>query len=161
MAINANFSIGDVRERFNGFLDVVEQKQIERLRKLGEQCVTIARTIPANIGFEDQTGNLRSSIGYAIFKDGVAVHAGQFEQVSARNASEGDVFDGAERGISYCKSIGEKTSGITLVCVAGMNYAVYVESKGRDVLTSAEQYAKEQLPNELQHLIDNIKRAAE
>jgi hypothetical protein len=42
-----------------------------------------------------------------------------------------------------------------------MNYAVHVESKGRDVITSAEQLAKRELPKMLAKLVENIKRAAE
>lgn len=161
MAIKAGFTIDELRAQFGHFLDVVEEKQIQRLQKVGEQCVEKARNVPLPTGFEDQTGNLRSSIGYGIYKDGVAVVQSTFEQVTAKKPNEGDVYDGAERGKAYCNSIGERTTGITLVCVAGMHYAVYVESKGRDVLTSAEQFAEERLPIELEKLIENIKRAAE
>ena len=49
--------------------------------------------------------------------------------------------------------------GYTLVVVAGMNYAVHVESKGRDVLTSAEKQAEKLIARELADLITNIKNA--
>ena len=42
-----------------------------------------------------------------------------------------------------------------------MNYAAYVEAKGKNVLTSAEHLAERELPRMLEKLISNIKRAAE
>ena len=36
MAIKANFTKEDVKKRFDAFLDMVEQKQIARLQRLGE-----------------------------------------------------------------------------------------------------------------------------
>lgn len=42
-----------------------------------------------------------------------------------------------------------------------MNYALYVESRGRDVIASAEQLAERELPRMLEKLVDNIKKAAE
>jgi len=43
--------------------------------------------------------------------------------------------------------------------VAGMNYAIYLEAKGRDVLTSAEQLAQQELPRMLSELVSNINKA--
>ena len=40
-----------------------------------------------------------------------------------------------------------------------MNYAVYVESKGRDVLTSAEKEAEKLIARELADLITNVQQA--
>lgn len=160
MAITAGFTIDDMREHFNRFFDAVEEKQIARLKRLGEECVTRARSEhPRN--WQDQTGNLRSSIGYMLFKDGIAISESSFEQVSAKNPQSGDVYDGAEQGMQFCKQIGESTSGISLVVVAGMNYAIHVEKSGRDVLTSAELFAEQELPRMLEELKQNIAKAAE
>jgi hypothetical protein len=43
--------------------------------------------------------------------------------------------------------------------VAGMSYAVYVESTGRDVLTSTETLAKKELPKLINDLVDSINKA--
>lgn len=85
MAINVkpNFTVDDVRQRYDAFLDVVEELQLEALQQLGEECVTFARSDHAN-DWQDQTGNLRSSIGYMIFKDGKVVFGTPFEQVAAK-----------------------------------------------------------------------------
>ena len=143
----------DVRKRFGGFLDEVEKKEIARLQKLGEKCVSHARNIAPDTGFQDQTGNLRSSIGYMVFNNGVAVHIG-YEQVL--NGAEG-----AKKGEELARKVGEQTKGICLIVTAGMDYALYVEAKGRDVITSAEKMVERELPEELAKLVANIKRAAE
>jgi len=153
MAIKPNFTQADVQKRFNKFLEVVERRQIDRLKMLGEMCITRAREIPASIGFTDQTGNLRSSIGYTIFNDGVAIHE-SFEQVK-----EG--AEGVATGRMIAEKIGDRYQGkgLVLVVVAGMNYAIYLEAKGRDVLTSAEQLAQQELPRMLSELVSNINKA--
>lgn len=160
MAIKANFTSDDIRKQFGRFFDEVEKKQIERLKMLGEMCVSQARNEHAG-NWQDQTGNLRSSIGYMVFKDGVSVGQSDFVQVSAIHPTAGDVYDGAKRGMAFCKEIGEKTTELSLVVVAGMNYALYVEKSGRDVLTSAELLAENELPKMLEQLTQNIKSAAE
>lgn len=151
MGITANFTEADVKARIDKFLRVIEKRIIQRLQYLGEQCVTHAKSIPASVGFNDQTGNLRSSIGYMVFKNGIAVH---------ENYSGFD--EGSSAGKALAEKVGSKhTMGYSLVVTAGMNYAVYVEAKGRDVLTSAEILAKQELPVMLAALKSNINKALE
>lgn len=150
MGIKANFNQEDVSRRFAAFLDVIVEKQVKRLQELGEKCVMHAKSIPENIGFKDQTGNLRHSIGYMVFKDGIAIHEGYSQ----------DGGEGVKVGQKLAKTIGSKyPEGVILVVTAGMNYALYVESKGRDVLTSAEHLAQQELPKMLQKLVSNIEKA--
>lgn len=152
MAVKANFTEADVKARFKKFIEVIEKRQINRLQYLGEMCVKHARGIAPESGFTDQTGNLRSSIGYMVFKDGIAVH-GFYPQVK-----EG--AEGAKAGQMLAEKIGAKyKEGIALVVTAGMNYALYVESSGRDVIASAEVLAKKELPKMIEELKSNIKKA--
>ena len=154
MAVKANFTSSDVKKQMTTFFEAVERKQIERLQYLGEMCVKHARLIPKEIGFEDQTGNLRSSIGYMVFKEGEAIHS------SYQTVGKG--AEGASKGAELAKRIGSKHSkSIMLVVTAGMEYAIHVESKGRDVLTSAEHLAQQELPKIIERLVSNIQRAAE
>ncbi len=160
MGITPTFKVSDVRNRMDAFLDAIQRQQIKRLQRLGEKCVTYARKEhPGN--WIDQTGNLRSSVGYMVFVDGVAVHNSDFGQISPRQSRQNVKYDGGKQGETLCQQIGQQTSGICLVVVAGMNYAVYVESHGRDVLTGAEHLAQRELPKELESLLDNIRHAAE
>lgn len=153
MGIEANFNRADVQKRFDAFLEQIEKQQIKHAKMLGEMCVTHARNVPADEGFEDQTGHLRSSIGCAVFVDGVAIHT-MYDQVKGGSV-------GAKIGEDLAVKVGKGTEGVCLVVTAGMNYALYVESKGRDVLVGAERLAERELPGMLERLRRNIKGTAE
>lgn len=155
MGVTANFTKDDVKARFDAFLDEIQRKQIARLRQLGEKCLIEART---NKGYMMQTGALLSSTGYQVFVDGVAIHS-QFD--AASGAQSEAAAKGVKTGQALAERIGKETKGVALVVVAGMNYAAYVEAKGKNVLTSAGHLAERELPRMLEKLISNIKRAAE
>ena len=155
MGVTANFTKADVKKRIDAFLDMVEQKQIARLQRLGEMCLIEARN---NKGYMMQTGALLSSTGYQVFVDGMAIHS-QFD--AASGAESEAAAKGIKTGQTIAEQIGKETKGIALVVVAGMNYAAYVEARGYNVLTSAEHLAERELPKMLEKLITNIKRAAE
>lgn len=155
MGIKANFSKDDLRARFDAFLDEIERKQIARLQRLGEMCLIEART---NKGYMMQTGALLSSTGYQVFIDGVAIHT-QFDAASGAESNAAEI--GIKAGQTIADKIGKETKGVCLVVVAGMNYATYVEARGRNVLSSAEHLAERELPKMLEKLINNVKRAAE
>lgn len=150
MGITANFNPNEIDEIFRELLNETERQIIETLHHVGEEAVKLSR-LPHAKDWQDQTGNLRSSVGYTIFKDGKPLNA-NFQAVG--NGSEG-----IAQGEKLAAEVGSKTQGYALVVVAGMKYAVYVESKGRDVLTGAEAYAKQQVARELADMVTNIKNA--
>lgn len=151
MGITANFK-GSLDETFKAFLSEVERQIIESLCRVGEEAVKLAKLMPPERGFHDQTGNLRSSIGYVVVKDGKPVNV-SFGAVKGGHA-------GVNKGQRLALQVGSRqTDGYALVVVAGMNYAVHVESKGRDVLTSAEKYAEKQIAKELADLVTNVQNA--
>ena len=152
MGVTANFTKADVKKRIDAFLDMVEQKQIARLQRLGEMCLIEARN---NKGYMMQTGALLSSTGYQVFVDGVAIHS-QFD--AASGAESEAAARGIKTGQTIAEQIGKETKGVALVVVAGMNYATYVEARGKNVLTSAEHLAERELPKMLEQLISDIKR---
>lgn len=152
MGIKPNFTKDDVQKRVDAFLTGVEQMQIELMQELGDKCLTEARM---NKGYMMQTGALTSSTGYTVFVDGVAQH-------SVFEAASGAQSEAAARGIkagqTLAEQVGSETKGIALVVVAGMHYALYVEAKGYNVLSSAEHLAERELPRMLEQLISDIKR---
>lgn len=152
MGVTANFTKADVKKRIDAFLDVVERQQIKTLQQLGEMCLIEARN---NKGYMMQTGALLSSTGYQVFVDGVAIHS-QFD--AASGAESEAAARGIKTGQTIAEQIGKETKGIALVVVAGMNYATYVEARGKNVLTSAEHLAERELPKMLEQLISDIKR---
>lgn len=158
MGIIASYK-GDIDATMRAFLVEVERQIIESLTRVGEEAVKLARQPHAN-NWEDQTGNLRSSIGYVVFKDGKPIKQSTFESVPPKTAKKGIKQNGAGKGQELAREVGSQyTNGYTLVVVAGMNYAVHVESKGRDVLTGAEKYAEKQIAKEMADMVTNIKDA--
>lgn len=144
---------------------------IDTLCEVGSRCVTEARD---NGNYVDQTGNLRSSIGFAVVVDGKIVTKSDFPQVQGRGENmtlvnfktksgkevkywakgkSGDGSEGVKQGEKFLdKLASEHSSGICLIVVAGMNYASYVEGRGYNVLTSAELLAERLVPQLLEQI---------
>lgn len=148
MAITPRFSPADVAKKFDGLLDFIQDATVSALQYVGEQAVAYAKEIPdpdhGGNGFKDHTANLRSSIGYAVYYNG--------EQITGSYVGSPE---GTKQGQNLANKAARNTKGFALVVTAGMYYAVYVESKGRDVLSSAEQKAAQWLQTQL----DDIKQA--
>jgi hypothetical protein len=97
-------------------------------------------------GFGDVTGNLRSSIGYFIVKDG---------KVIKENVKLSDKGTDRHSGISQAKTFiqGIKESdGLRIYGVAGMEYAQEVESRGLNVITVQADLAVIELKGMLSQL---------
>jgi pyrimidine deaminase RibD-like protein len=111
-----------------------EQALIYQLSYIGETVVNLAKETR---GYTDRTGNLVSSTGYVVVKDGKIVGSPSFE--SKMNGDKGK-----QQGQEFAarKATELIPSGIGLVVVAGMNYAEYVEATGRNVLKLSEIEAK-------------------
>lgn len=126
-----------------------EQAVINTLAYVGETCVRTARIAGS---YTDQTGNLRSSTGYVLVKDGRVVHASSFDVEKGGS-------DGASKGKAFAEQKArEHPKGIVLIVVAGMKYAAYVSASGRDVLDSAELRADQLVPQLLGQLTQKTKR---
>jgi hypothetical protein len=158
MAVRARFERDDVVQYLKRKLELVEKAIVARLTELGERCVAEARSLNT---YRDQSGNLRSSIGYVVVRNGSVVRMSGFEQVQPWAGFEGDVSSqGAEQGRALASSLANSlrySSGYALIVVAGMSYAAYVEAKGYDVLDSAEKLAERELPRMLQRIRSNVK----
>ena len=81
----------------NAFINA-EKKRTENLivhalSYLGELCVIEARDRPQEVSWIDRSGNLRSSIGYAIAHNGKILRYSDFTQVKQGN-------DGVKEGLS-------------------------------------------------------------
>lgn len=157
MAIKPNFSRREIESYLARKRLLIEKAIILRLKLLGEKCVAEARSLNT---YMDQSGNLRSSIGYVIVKNGAIIHSSSFEQVQPWSSSDDAALNGGEVGEKYAKKLGlEHSSGYALVVVAGMSYASYVEAMGKDVLSSAEHLAERELPKMLRQLQANIRKS--
>jgi len=129
MPLIPGFTQGDITRRIDRWFISIEQRIIWTLAMVGEQFVNDARNTQT---YQDQTGNLRSSIGYIIAKDGVIIQ---------------ENVEGKAEGRAQAKEIArevlrENNKGFVLIGVAGMEYAAAVESKGYDVITGSIPAAK-------------------
>lgn len=122
---------------------------ISQFSYIGEECVRIARESGS---YNDITGNLRSSIGYIVLRDGKPVVNGASMQYRGKKGS-GEAGPAAAEAL--LKTIQAKFPwGIVLVVCAGMNYAAYVENiRHKDVLTTAELKAESLLKQLLSGIV--------
>lgn len=141
------FGFEELKQRLadinKGFEETPDNPQIRRLLSyIGEELCGHARTITkghATGGYDDHTGNLRSSIGYRIYRDGEPVYDGGFQNVQVVNEKgetvTGNGIEAAKQALNnYGLAYSIPMRGWTLVIVAGMSYATYVEAKGYNVL---------------------------
>lgn len=107
---------------------------------VGERAVTEARD---HGSYTDQTGNLRSSIGYVVVSDG---------KVEGEQKKYKDGADGLTKGKEMLDRLAQKREGdIDLHIVAGMDYADYVERiHHKNVLSSARVLADKEVPEMLE-----------
>lgn len=139
---------GAISEFIGNQVERVTSALIYNLCAVGEQVLNQARSTNS---YKDQTGNLRSSIGYVVAVDGEVVQSSSFEVVK-------DGADGSRDGKSYALDLVKQfPEGIVLIVVAGMNYASYVSAKGYDVLDSSEVLADRLVPEILKQLGFNFK----
>jgi glutamine synthetase type III len=136
MPLIPGFRQGDIDGRINRFTVSIEQRIIWTLAMVGEKFVNDARTIRT---YKDQTGNLRSSIGYIIARDGNII------QENIEGKSEGR----AQAKETANEVLRENSKGFLLIVFAGMEYAAAVESKGYDVITGSVPATKALLKSKI------------
>jgi hypothetical protein len=141
MAVTPKFNAADVRKQLLERKQRLEQATLFRLQRVGETFITNARS---NDTYKDRTGNLRSSIGYVILKDGVQIGG----------ALPGSKAEGVEKAEAMIRRLTglDQVKGFILLVVAGMDYASAVEAKGYDVLTVSGIRAASDLKKALEKL---------
>lgn len=151
-----------VTEEITNAMQTLHRRIIRDLTIAGEEAVKKARSIVTAGGgggvlppYTVQTGNLVSSVGYAVVQDGQIVTMSSFQAVQGRADKNGiplgDGQEGSAKGKEYVKELAMRfPQGYALILVAGMHYASYVqELYHRDVLVSGSLVA-EQLVREIQ-----------
>jgi hypothetical protein len=136
--IKPKFTNADLDKMFAIRINRIEDAVLSRLTFIGETFVNSAREKGA---YSDQTGNLRSSIGFIVLKNGKVIN--ENFQLAEKGT---DKTKGLNSGKAYIKKLKEKfKKGYVLICVAGMDYAAAVESKGKDVITGSSIEAEQEL----------------
>lgn len=147
MGIRMTTKLSEVHDMLMREAERVDRLTIRALSKLGEQCVTKIRDRAGDKSWYDQTGNLRSSVGYVIAHNKNIIQYSTFNQVNQGS-------EGVKTGKDLAKELAKRYSNnYVLIVVAGMNYAEFVEAMdNKDVLASTELWAREQAPLMLEKL---------
>lgn len=138
MALRFTGDMNAINKRFTDAQNDMVNKVLRILRYVGEMAINEARIAGS---YQDYTGNLRSSVGYSIIING------RITEESYQGEAEG-----VAKGKAAAREVASTQPDVALVIVAGMKYASQVESRGRNVLTSAEQLAKTAVPNLVRQL---------
>ncbi len=138
MGIEPEFNMPIIDSILTRFLQEVQNKSVRILNYVGEECVIEMRR---NGAYNDQSGNLRGSAGYITVVNGMI--QSQFIQPG----------EGGQKASALAHELAQQhPTGAALIVVSGMNYAAYVESRGLNVATSAEQLAEREIPKLLRQL---------
>lgn len=141
------WNAADTERWFDIFIDRTEEKTYLLLARAGEVFVKYAREHGEYI---NQTGNLRSSIGYMIVCD---------NEILTENFEPSDKGTDRTTGLGKARQLAIQVgsnhpTGWALICVAGMTYAASVEAKGKDVITCAVTATEEDLKKQIQKVFD-------
>jgi hypothetical protein len=150
--ITPKFSANDIAKWSAEVRARVINTMLSRLQFVGEDFVVNARSINT---YMDQTNNLRSSIGYVVSYNGNILS--QNFEVSGKGTGSGE--KGVQEAQKLAKDIADNyPTGFVLVCVAGMDYAAAVESRGYDVITNSSITAVSDLRQAMRDLKAKINR---
>ncbi len=117
----------EFREFAQNLVNDLDNSTIDALCNIGERAYQKAIK---SVDYMNDTGNLRSCIGWGVYRDRHKVAQGGFTPIAGG-------VQGSAKGKALLDEV-EKPKGYALVFVAGMYYASYVESRGKDVNTSGE-----------------------
>lgn len=119
----------------------------QRLIELCDERIELQREKVSPEGYNDQTGQLRSSVGYIIYRDGKIRHE-NFELAPYGTDKAPGLKAGRELALSQLRI----TEGWGVVLVAGMDHAGWVQAMGRSVLASAYFH----LEYDIEYILRNI-----
>ena len=136
MGIKMGFSI----EAFDDFIiksqNLLEERLKEAMATLVDECVEMIRTKPQEESWFNRTGNLRSSIGGAVYDRGEIYMNTAFDTVLTG-------YEGSALGMRMIEDLASQYStAIGMVVIAAMPYAEDVEAlESKDVLESTRLWA--------------------
>lgn len=154
ISIEPDFSEDDIEKIIEEFLNRVVRIIKNELSQIGLEAISEARLKSKQQGgFDDQTGNLRSSMYYCLIYNGEII----IEDFEASNKGS-DKQSGIESAKKASRDIAsEDNEGWGIVIGAAMEYASWVEAKGFDVITGATLSAESKLKRAMQNVINAFK----
>lgn len=147
MGMIRQFGDGYITKQVQYFQQQVELAMKLLLQEFGEKLVAFAKDTHT---YTDRTGNLTNSISYAIVRHKEILYYNEVQREEANAAA-------LKVAMKMAESLSDAYS---LIVVAGMNYAAFVESRGYNVILPAELKAKQEFTNEVKPLIDRVNKRA-
>lgn len=132
ISITADFNFDDLDRVIEHETQQWFDSLVDDYRQTGIRFVERA---VAKATFNNITWNLRSSIGYLIIWNGDVLES-YFKDLK-------DGTEGQEVGRDYALFVAkliDEGEGLSMALVAGEEYAVFVESKGKDVISGSSAY---------------------
>jgi len=124
MGLTPKYTKSDVSQYISLVLLETQRRIVEVFKQDGKTFVDSAKAMTAAQGsFKDHTFDLRSSIGYYIYAGNTLV-----DSYFSGNAAGKEAADEAVKNIP-------RINGYQLIGIAGKFYAIYVESKGYNVIS--------------------------
>ena len=133
----------------------VENRLNTELLQLAEEAVKYSME---NKGYKDHTANLKNSISFALYKDGLlitqavgngynATYKDEDNKEHKNPLTKDEVINMRNNALeAYAQQEGViAPKGYSLIIVAGMNYGKYVEDKGYNVLHLTKYFLREEL----------------
>lgn len=120
----------DIDKLFAGVYEAVDIITATVVDAMQMACLEVTRNAKLLNTYKDRTHLLRSSIGFVIYNHGEKVAEG-FSSTGGEKGSEG-VEEGKRMA---AQAAAQYPNDIVAVIVAAADYALYVESKGYDVIS--------------------------
>ncbi len=134
-SISADFNMADVEAYINDEVQTWFDELVEELRQKGKEFTRKARArTKTQGGFNDVTGNLRSSIGFCLVYENRVVES-YFPPIKGGTTGE---KTGARYAQGIAFEVRQSKDDVVLVLAAGERYAEYVPGRGIHVIEDAD-----------------------
>lgn len=130
MAFNAEFTVQGLSRGLGLSIKEIKKQLVSSLAYIGEEYINKARSKST---YQDDTGNLRASIGYSIIENG--------KEITFKATGPSEAVNQSKAAVNEVKPTLGK--GTVLIVFAGMAYAAWVEAKGYDVITGSAPTSRE------------------
>lgn len=117
-------------------IEEIDRQTLEQFKRVLARALDIQRAkVRANGGYNDDTGQLRSSVGGIIYKNGKVLYE-DFKLAPYGTNKEPGIREGRDKALLALR----ETSGWGITIVAGKEYASWVETRhGLSVLIDAQK----------------------
>lgn len=131
-----------IQQYIRNYAKIIESALIREMEIIVTRLENHAKD---SAGYQDQTANLKNSIGGVVLKDGIPIQYSGFSG------------EGGEEGKNFINSlISDYSNGYVILIVAGMEYATYVENYHQlNVLKKSELL----LPSEMDKMFKRLEKA--